>query len=317
MKKNVKGRIWWLVLAVVILAALGYYWYTRTGPETKEVLVAKEVSPVPAAGPREPVTEKDVRKEGSDVKTFPIDKAERSHQLEKNAGAPIEHLFEAGKEVSDQKTTVSEDYCTQVEQRVADFFHYLDKKDYIRQLSLETDTYTYFKQIIKRLAASPPVPAGEGINPMVMVKNIFYFSRTLDRKDLRLFKEVASNEQDTLEFNLEMFYRWFMLGKRCPNPGKVRPTFEEMYRYAGFFLNSTGGRAYLFRRSATFRLLGSYYCLLIVYQADRLGKNRYGINVFPYIKPLRKELSRYPDLEFQNEYINTLTRIENYYLQRR
>ena len=232
-------------------------------------------------------------------------------------GEQVQRLFEKGKDDLFGKASADKIYCDLIDEYVADFFAYLDTRRYIERLDLKTNPYAYFKRIIKTLATRPPVPAGEGFAPTIMVKNVFFFSRALDRKDLRLFKEVAVNERDTLEINLEMFYRWVMLGKLCPDPGQVRLPFDVMYRYAGFFLNTTGGRAYLFRRSVTLRLLLTYYSVLIVHQADRSGKNSYGINIFPYIQPLKDEISHYPDLEFQNQYVNTLTRIEDYYLQKR
>ena len=233
------------------------------------------------------------------------------------AGEQVQRLFEPGKDDLFGKAPADKIYCALIDQYVADFFGYLNTEKYIKRLDLKTDTYTYFREIIKRLAERPPVPAGEGLAPTIMLKNIFFFSRALDRKDLRLFKEVVKKERDTLEINLEMFYRWVMLGKLCPNPEQVRLPFEVMYRYAGFFLNTTGGRAYLFRRSLPLRLLLTYYSVLIVHQADRLGRNSYGINIFPYIQPLKDEISLYPDFEFQDQYVSTLTRIEDYYLQKR
>ena len=79
-----------------------------------------------------------------------------------------------------------------------------------------------------------------------------------------------------------------MLGKLYPDPGQVRLPFDVMYRYAGFFLNTTGGRAYLFRRSVKLRLLLTYYSVLVVYQADRLGKNSYGAEYIPVYCTLKK-----------------------------
>lgn len=248
-------------------------------------------------------------------------KIRRLFEPEKNdsnrTGEQAQRLFEPRKDDVFGKAPADKIYCDLIDEYVADFFSYLNTKKYIERLDLKTNTYAYFKKIIKTLAARPPVPAGEGFAPTIMVKNVFFFSRALDRKDLYFFKEVAVNERDTLEINLEMFYRWIMLGKLCPNSGQVRLPFDVMYRYAGFFLNTTGGRAYLFRRPVTCRLLLTYYAVLVVHQADRLGKNSYGLNIFPYIQPLRKEISHYPDLEFQNQYLSTLTRIEDYYLQKR
>ena len=312
---------------------------SQGGPGTKDLERegpgAGDIAERPAGGKSFPIDEKALPKKRLGVGTLPMEKEvlleemlsatngqiERLYELDKDdfirIDKQISRLFEPRKDDLFGKASADKIYCALIDQYVADFFGYLNTKKYIKRLDLRTDTDVYFKRIIKTLAARPPVPAGEGFAPAIMVKNVFFFSRALDRKDLRLFKEVAINERETLEINLEMFYRWVMLGKLCPNPGQVRLPFDVMYRYAGFFLNTTGGRAYLFRRSVSLRLLLTYYSMLIVHQADRSGKNSYGINIFPYIQPLRNEISYYPDFEFQNQYVSTLTRIEDYYLQKR
>jgi len=117
--------------------------------------------------------------------------------------------------------------------------------------------------------------------------------------------------------NLELFYKCLMLGDRCPDREQIRPPLDVLYKYAGFFLNTIGGRAYLFRRPMGVRLLISYYCLLIIHEADKRGKNSYGIDIVPEIVPLAKEISIFPDFMFQSEYLHRLTKLQNYYLAKR
>jgi len=336
MAKNMGSRIWWwIVPSVVILAGLGYYWYTKTGPETEKTLTVREISPdrkgdvsggvqgragegtggsagaPEQTGPDGPV--------GPVSERFPIEGRKTSESSEVAARGPIEELFVKAESAPPAKETVPGQggYCNLIDQQVSDFFHYLDGKAYFQRFKLEKDAYSYFAQIITKLSNHPPQPAGEGIQPTTLLANIYFFSRALEGKDLRVIKAVIENERDTMEFNLETFYRWIMLGKDCPNSKNVRPTFDVTYRYAGFFLNTTGGRSYLFRRPLRLRILISYYCVLIVYQADRLGKNSYGLDVVPYLQPLKDEMAHHPELEFQEQYIRALTRIENYYLQKR
>jgi len=342
MAKNNGSHIWWwIVPALVIVAGLGYYLYTKTGPKTEKTQLVRDISPDRAAnvsgsvqrdGSRtggdaslirpeagEQASTEPPLKDGPVSERFPIEKKETSESAEMAAQGPIEELFVK----ADKLTRTGEavpgkgEYCTIIHQQLLDFFDALDAKAYFRRFKLEKDAYTYFAQILTKLTAQPPQPAGEGIQPTTMLANIYFFSRALDRQDLRVIKAVVENERDTMEFDMETFYRWLMLGKDCPNPGNVRPSFDIIYRYAGFFVNTTGGRAYLFRRSLRLRLLVSYYCVLIVYQADRLGKNSYGLDMVPFIEPLKDELTHHPELEFQDRYISTLNRVENYYLQRR
>ena len=108
-----------------------------------------------------------------------------------------------------------------------------------------------------------------------------------------------------------------IMEKACSEGEDIRPTLNVTYHYAGYLLNAIGGRSYLFRRSIRFRLLVSYYCLLIIHDADRKGKNSYGIDIFPFIPQVREEMSLYPDFGFQEEYLAKLDGLLNYYSQRR
>ena len=215
------------------------------------------------------------------------------------------------------KASLPEDPCAGIEKEVSEFFLYLDSRKYVRAMGLPTGSYARFKKILRVLAARKPIPAGEGIDPKIIIGNVYHFFRVLERKDLRLIREVMANEQDSLEVNIALFYRWLTLGKRCPDPEGLRPHMGTLYHYAGFFLNTTGGRACLFRRPPRLRLLVSYYSLLILHSANQAGRNNYGLDILPFIKPLKRELSLYPDFHFGDDYIEKLSRIEGYYLQRR
>lgn len=289
MTKRAKGRIWWFLLLIVALAGLGYYLYSQMGPDEKKPLVAKKVSP---AKP-EHLIQAEVKEKKPGV--FPVPTKEE---------APL-------------KPSPEEDFCTKIEKDMAEFFHYLDQKKYVQRLDPNRDSYARFKDILKRSAARPPIPAGEGTDPKIIVKNLYHFFRVLGRKDLKLIRMVMANEQDSMEYNLTMFYRWITLDDRCPDPDGLRPSMSVRYQYAGFFLNTTGGRAYLFRRTQGLRLLASYYCLLIVHEADKKGLNSYGMDILPHIAPLKKEISRYSEFDFQREYIEELNRIEDFYLKKR
>jgi hypothetical protein len=204
-----------------------------------------------------------------------------------------------------------------VEKDVHDFFKYLNTRDYVRHIEEGTDSFEHFKKVLRRLSAKLPIPAGEGVDSALLNENIFYLFRVLEKKDLRLIREIVANESDSLEMNLDIFFRWVSLGDRCPDPEGVRPSKEVLYHYAGFFLNTIGGRAYLFRRPLGLRLLGTYYSLLIVHEADKEGRNLYGIDPFPYLGPLVKEIQIYPDFRFREAYLAKLHSLEEYYSHRR
>lgn len=295
MKTNKKNRVlWWFLLAVVVLSGIGYYLYLKAWPDLEKALIIEKVSPV--------------EQEGLSQEPVPVVVPKERQKI------PL--LPPAEKEISPQ-VTAEEDYCVKTERDIADFLQYLNENKQIRRLLPGMDVPARFRQIIKKLAARPPVPGGEGLDPKIVIQNMYHFFRVLNHKDMLLIKEIIKSDQDTLETTIKMFYDWLMLGDECPDPEHVRPSLPVLYRYAAFFLNTTGGRAYLYRRTPSLRLLVSYYCLLIIDKADKTGKNYYGVDIFPFINPLSKEISRYPDFQFQGEYISNLNKMENYYSEKR
>ena len=290
MERRGKKPTWyWVFLIIVAVAAvlIGYYFGLKRGLEEKVALLKSEIStpaPLPDAGPLPPAGEK---------KTYVIKQAESEAALE---------LPET---------------CSQVDENVSEFFKDLDQKKYIRESDDGSDTFKTFREIVGRLSAQPPIPAGEALDSFILSKNIFYFYRTLDKNEIRLIKEILKNETNALELNLDLFYKWLKAGNRCPDKNKIKPSMNVLYPYAGYLINSIGGRAYLYRRSPALRLLVSYYCLLIIHEADKTGKNSYGIDIYPQIVSLREEMSYYKDFILQKTYLDTLGDLSSYYAERR
>jgi hypothetical protein len=289
MKKKDKGRIWlWvsMVLIAVLAVLTGYLiGLDQNGKEREKPPVEKS-------------------------------KKEALPQAQQKADDTKEGPLFAG-EIKQPKTLDPKEYCPRLEEDVRVFFKYLDEKNYVRHLEEGLDTYVEFKRLLKRLSSNLPIPGGEGVDPAIMGRNIYHLFRVLTRSDIRLIKDVLSNEADTLELNLDMFYRWLTLEDQCPDPERIRPPFEVLYHYAGFFLDTIGGRAYLSRRPMGVRILLTYYSMLIVHEADKRGRNTYGIDVFPYVGPLTREVTLYSDFKLKKEYLQNLNQIESYYLKKR
>lgn len=210
-----------------------------------------------------------------------------------------------------------EDECARLEQDVRDFFRYLDGQTYVQEAIGDTEAWTVFTRALAKLSEQPPLPAGEGLDPALLAKNIYHLYRTLDDGEILFARKVIRHEADTLELNLDVFYRWLTLGDRCPDPDGVRPSQEVLYRYAGFFMNTIGGRAYLFRRPSRLRLLVSYYAILILHRADREGRNRYGIDVAPMVEQVKEDMARYDSYYYLPSYLKRLEAVEAYYQSRR
>jgi hypothetical protein len=293
--KRPKGRLLWggAILVIALMAVLaGYFLAMERSRKDMESLATPE--------------EKQISPERKDPST-PL--PERDAVV---TGLPV-----VSREIIPAKPESPEAYCRRAEKDVQDFFDYLSTKDYIRHVQETVDPFEHFLSIVARLSSKLPIPAGESVDSTVLNSNIYHLFRVLDRRDIRLIRDVMANESETLEINIEMLFRWLTLGNRCPDPEGLRPSQEALYHYAGFFLNTIGGRSYLFRRPFRLRLLGTYYSLLIIHESDKEGRNLYGIDLFPHIPPLVKEIALYSDFRFQETYQETLKEIETYYLQRR
>lgn len=294
--KRPGGRLWrGLVILVIALGAVlaGYFLAIERG--------LKDLGP-----PATPEQEKQIAIE---KKEPPFAPPEREPVA---TGPPV-----VSQEIVPAKPESPEAYCKRVESEVRDFFDYLSTRDYVRHIQLRSDPFEHFLAVVARLSSKLPIPAGESADSTVLNSNIYHLFRVLDRRDIRLIREIMANESDTLEINIEMLFRWLTLEKHCPDPEGLRPSQEALYHYAGFFLNTIGGRSYLFRRPFRLRLLGTYYSLLIIHESDKEGRNLYGIDPFPHIPTLIKEIALYSDFRFQETYQETLKEIETYYLQRR
>jgi hypothetical protein len=230
---------------------------------------------------------------------------------------PAEKEVEKKEKVKGIPLSDREESCEEMEKQILEFFTYLDTQDYIRNLEDGINTYDRFRNLLGVLSSQLPIPAGEGSSVNMLLGNIYHFSRILTKTDIRMIKDIVHHEVETLEPSLRLFYQWLMAAGRCPDPQALRPAREILYHYSGFFINTIGGRAYLSRRAPGVRLLMTYYCLLILYDADKHGKNSYGIDIFPEVTEALKEISLYPNFQFQEEYLKRLTLIQNDYLEKR
>lgn len=283
-----KGNRGLLLLVIALIAgALLVFYYTYFGSESKKQPTFQE------EGKRELSEEKDIIAQSPTV------------------SAPQKRLGEV-----QSKAMRVEDECQKMERDLEEFFTYLDKKDYVRELRIGEGTFKHFTKIIRALSLDLPIPAGEGFNYDMIIKNIYHFYRILDLKDLKLIKLILKNETDTMEINLALFYKWLMSNDECGQKEGIPPTLDTLYRYAGFLVNSIGGRAYLFRRETRLRLLLYYYSLLIIHEADKKKMNSFGVDITPFLEPLAEEIENYQFLYFRKEYAGKLINLRNYYLKK-
>lgn len=207
-----------------------------------------------------------------------------------------------------------EDECAIISRQIKDFFTRLDQRDYIQKRRIVDGSKAYFGMLIDRLLANPPVVSGETADLLTILNNSVHLYRVLQRDDLLLFKDVLINEMADLENIMALFYRWSLIAADCPGVGiNIHLPLPAMYEYAGFFLNTLGGRSYLFRRATRVRLLVKYYSVLILDQVNEAKLNHHGLDIRPAINSLLNEMPGTKALQKRDQYLAVLIELQDKY----
>jgi hypothetical protein len=204
--------------------------------------------------------------------------------------------------------------CEKLAAQINAFFSYLDSRSYLADLDIGGTAPDFFRQCAARLMANPPVNIAEMKDMFRLVKNMTHFYRVLGKDRLMAVKDILAAEEQALEPAMAIFYAWIVeCGK--PLPGDAQPpSMEGLYDYAGYFLNTLGGRSYLLRRESRVRMLVNYYAILIVDRANDEKFNQYGIDVRPYIDYLFYDISNQKGLAYRERYLTRLTALRDKYM---
>lgn len=201
----------------------------------------------------------------------------------------------------------------EIERRINSFFSYLDQKQYVKSSKVFDGAQQQFNQIFEILAANSPIVSRETDSLNDVLKNVFYFYRVLGKERITLIKDILEKESDIIESLMHTFYLWFTAKNENSKPVSARPSIEQLYVYACFFLETLGGKNYLFRRDSKVRILTSYYCVLIIDQANIDGVNSNGIDIRPHIKLVLEDITQQIGLIYKNQYIMELEKLTKKY----
>lgn len=197
--------------------------------------------------------------------------------------------------------------CDLLADNIEAFFNTLDTRDYIQEFKLDSPSVEYFPRLIQKLIDNPPIVSGETDDLFTILQNTAHFFRIIGKKNIFVLKGILDRERQTFEQVLADFYQ--LTG----HPDCLQKRFnlniyeDSLYSYAGFFLNTMGGRLYLFRRDSMSRMVVSYYAILIIDQANREGRNKYGIDIKDAIDNLIIEIeSSRIELQMRDIYLDKL-----------
>jgi hypothetical protein len=197
-----------------------------------------------------------------------------------------------------------------LERQIMAFFTYLDNRGYVKAFQLEGGTYAHYTAAVDSLSSNLPAVAGETESLYATLRNVSHFYRALGKKRTQFAIAVLRNETEIIESAMRLFFTWY---SGPAGTLKGRPTLPVMYEYAGFFLNTLGGRSYLMRRDAKLRLLTTYYCLLVIDRANDRNMNANGIDIRPALALTAQEMRSHTGLVYRKQYLSELERLSAKY----
>jgi len=201
----------------------------------------------------------------------------------------------------------------EIQRRTNSFYSYLDQQQYPKSYKFFNGAKEQFQQIFKMLTETSPIFPRETDSLNDVLKNAFYFYRVLGKERISLIKDILENESDIIECLMNIFYFWFTLTDKYSEQELIRPSFEHLYLYACFFLETFGGRSYLLRRDSKVRILTLYYCVSIIDQANIDGVNSNGIDIRPYLKLISEDMAHHKGLNYKNLYLIKLEMLRKKY----
>jgi len=196
--------------------------------------------------------------------------------------------------------------CESLETNLSNFFNEIDKKEYIEPFGLDEPSLEYFTALATQLLDNPPVVVRESDDLFTILKNTAHFFRIIGKDNILLIKTILDREADQIEDVADELYQWTVTGSCSSKILPLNAPLEKMYEYAGFFINTMGGRSYLFRRDSRSRLLVNYYSILIIDRTNNENMNRYGIDIKTSIKQLIQEIETTNNLIYKESYLDTL-----------
>ena len=194
-------------------------------------------------------------------------------------------------EVLQQKHLTPKNFsiCDTPEKQLDVFYNHLDAQPYMAAYKINPSSKAHFTELITKLLANPPQVTRESDDLYTILKNTAHFFRVSGKNNILMMKGILDHEKASLEQILSDYYL-LVTTPECSMTSYGNIDKDALYEYACFFLNTMGGRLYLFRRDSLSRMVVTYYAILLVDQANIHNNNRHGISLRPAVDMLISEM---------------------------
>ena len=204
--------------------------------------------------------------------------------------------------------------CSEPALQLDTFYSHLDKQPYVQAYNLQESSEVHFKKLIEKLLDNPPKVTRESDDLYTILRNTAHFFRISGKDNILLLKGILNREKESLEQILSDYYFLINTPECTQNKYVKNVNSDALYEYACFFLNTMGGRLYLFRRDSQSRMVVTYYAILLVDLANRQQNNRHGIALKPSIDMLISEMETGgANMKGSEEYLDILYDLKEAY----
>lgn len=213
----------------------------------------------------------------------------------------------------DHNTIPADSFQPQID-TINAFYARIDQQHDLQNLGLDQPSKIYFSALLQKLAYNPPVIFGEAKDLFTILQNTAHFFRVLGKNNILILKEILEEEKDSFEQVLKAFYDLTSQPAILEKEYSLSISTKALTEYAAFFLNTMGGRLYLFRRDSTSRMLVSYYAILMIDRANNEGNGGHGIDIRSSIRSLIDEIENGGDrLQLKEQYLDALYDLQEKY----
>lgn len=202
----------------------------------------------------------------------------------------------------------------QLTKEINSFYTHLDQQSYIEDLALTEPSQVYFSELLQKITDNPPIIHGETDDLFTLLQNTAHFFRIIGKDNIDIIKRVLEQEKNSFEHVLKSFYGLTYQPDYLKEKYKISITPAALTDYAAFFLNTIGGRLYLYRLDPASRMVVTYYAIITIDRANHEGRGGHGIDISPFIFSLTEEIENGGgNLKMKEEYLDVLYDLQEKY----
>lgn len=312
----------YLAIVVIVLLIIIFYFYLQKSPSPSSSLVSQveKGATVQQAGTQSPglVTEMTIEREedlpfsavNGQQNKQPINPLQRQGT---NADTPVQAGAGDMSDQTQQGLSPGSNH-QQLIDKINSFYAHLDQQPYIQGFDLKESSKIHFSRLLQKLVDNPPVVLRETDDLFTLLQNTAHFFRILGKDNINILKAILSNEKNSFEQIVASFYSLTYQPQYLKKEYSLSITPDALTDYAGFFLNTMGGRLYLFRRDSISRMVVSYYAIITIDRANMDGNGGHGIDIRTAILSLTEEIENGGNrLQLKEKYLDTLYDLQEKY----